>query len=206
VSYSLALLSPQTFEFDVQTGEPSATAMTTSFTGPAVPIPDANATGVNIPLAVSGPAGTTVNALTFSINGSVCNANMGSTTVGLDHSWVGDLVLRLTSPGGGASVLLMNRPGGTLNSGNNFCQTVLDDAAVNSIQAISPAGNPWIGSFKAAQPLAGFNGVDAIGTWNLNVADLVGTDVGSVRAFSISFHTFVCSAGSGLTTTQQQEQ
>jgi hypothetical protein len=48
--------------------------------------------------------------------------------------------------------------------------------------------------------------VNAIGTWNLNAADLALVDTGSVRAFSISFHTFVCSASSGVTTTQQQEQ
>jgi hypothetical protein len=38
------------------------------------------------------------------------------------------------------------------------------------------------------------------------VADLALADTGSVRNFSISFHTFVCSAGSSVTTTQQQEQ
>jgi subtilisin-like proprotein convertase family protein len=206
VSYSLSPLSPQTFEFDVQTGQPSSTAITTTFSGPAVAIPDSSPAGVNVPLTVTGAPGTVVAGLTFTINGTTCTAAVGATTVGLDHTWVGDLVLTLTAPGGGTSVVLMNRPGGTLNSGNNFCKTVLDDAAVNSIQAIAPAGNPWTGSFKAANPLAAFNGVNAIGTWTLNAADLALADTGSVRNFSIGFHTFECSAGSSVTTTQQQEQ
>jgi subtilisin-like proprotein convertase family protein len=56
-------------------------------------------------------------------------ANIGSTTVGVDHTWVGDLTFTLTSPSG-RTVKLLNRAGGAINSGNNFCQMFLDDAGV----------------------------------------------------------------------------
>jgi subtilisin-like proprotein convertase family protein len=206
VSYSLSPLSPQTFEFDVQTGQPSPTLSTFSYTGPAVAIPDSTAAGVNINLVVSGVPGT-VNGLKFSIDGATCTATAGATTVGLDHTWVGDVILTLKSPMG-TTITLMSRPGGILNDGNNFCQTVLDDAAVAPIQAITPAGNPYTGSFKPASALGTFNGQSPNGTWTLNASDRALFDTGSVRAFSLKFSVFVCDAPTSLTTTtlQQQEQ
>jgi subtilisin-like proprotein convertase family protein len=202
VSYSLSPLSPQTLEFDVQTGQPSPTLTTLSYTGPARPIPDASEAGVNVPLTVSGIAGG-VAAVKFSIDGATCTSTEGATTVGLNHTWVGDLVLTLRSPAG-TTVTLMERPGGIFNDGNNFCQTGLDDSAVNPIQAISPAGSPWTGTFKPASPLAAFNGENPNGTWTLNAADLALGDTGSVRAFSLKLNTFVCDASPTVTTTQQQ--
>ena len=88
----------------------------------------------------------------------------------------------------------MDQPGGPFNSGNNFCNTVLDDAASALIQAITPVGAPWTGSFKPASPLAAFSGQNGNGTWTLTVSDLVPLDGGNVRAFSLSFTSFVCSS------------
>jgi hypothetical protein len=44
-----------------------------------------------------------------------------------------------------------------LNSGNNFCHTLLDDSGPSSIQNITPGGNPGLALSKA-NPLAAFNG------------------------------------------------
>jgi subtilisin-like proprotein convertase family protein len=179
---------PQAFTFSVQTGEPSTTVI--SYAGPPVPIPANLATTSNIPIVVSGLSGP-IGDLNFSIDGSGCSADIGSTTVGLDHTWVGDLIISLTSPQG-TTVTLMNQPGGPLNSGNNFCNTVLDDGATAFIQAITVAGNPWTGSFQPASPLAAFNGQNGNGTWTLTVTDAVPLDGGNVRAFSLRFTTFGC--------------
>jgi subtilisin-like proprotein convertase family protein len=181
--------SPASFSFSVQTGNPSATETVISYGGAPAPIPDDNAAGVNVPLAVSGIG--VVSSVSFSIDGTVCTSAIGATTVGLDHTWVGDLVATLTSPSG-TSVTLFSRPGGTGNSGNNFCQTVLTDSATNNIQSIAVAGAPWTGSFKPASPLSAFNGQNANGTWVLNVADLALIDTGSVRAFSLHTRGFSC--------------
>jgi len=178
--------------------------VTFTYAGPAAPIPDANAAGVNVPLVVSGFSGA-VSGMTFRINGATCTAAAGATTVGLDHTWVGDLVLTLRSPLG-TTVTLMSRPGGTLNSGNNFCQTLLDDAAATPIQAIAPGGNPWTGSFQPATPLSTFNGENPNGTWTLNAADLALFDTGSVRSVSIGLPSFVCDAPMMLTTPTSQQQ
>jgi hypothetical protein len=179
---------PQVFAFRVQTGEPSVTVI--SYTGPPVLIPANLATTINIPIVVSGLSAP-VNNLNFSFDGGSCTNAPGATTVGLDHTWVGDLIITLTSPQG-ATVTLMNQPGGALNNGRNFCNTVLDDSATALIQAITPAGAPYTGSFKPASPLAAFNGQNGNGTWTLTITDVFPLDGGNVRAFSLVFTSFVC--------------
>ncbi len=179
---------PVSFSVPVQTGAAGA-ATVISYTGPAAPIPDSNLAGVNVPLAVAGVGN--LARMVFSIDGATCSATAGSTTVGLDHTWVGDLVATLTSPGGTA-VTLFSAPGGTGNSGNNFCQTVLDDTGATSIQNITVAGAPYTGTFRPATPLAALIGQNANGVWNLNVSDRAFLDTGSVRAFSLRASGFVC--------------
>jgi subtilisin-like proprotein convertase family protein len=175
---------------------------TFSYTGPPVAIPDNNTTGVTIPILVSG-LGNTAD-VNFRIDGSSCNANAGSTTVGVDHTWVGDLVFKLTSPLG-TTVTIINRPGaGTFgSSGNNFCQTLLDDdgafPAIDSILATGapPLGPPYTGTFRPENPLSAFDGQNPNGTWRLNVSDNAAPDAGSVRAFSLIITPRDCTNGCG---------
>ncbi len=180
---------PVSFPVTVQTGAIGA-PVSASFTGPPVAIPDNTVAGVNIPLAVAG-ATTNLAKVVFSYDGATCTSAIGATTVGVDHTWVGDLVGTLTSPGG-TTVTLHSQPGGAGNSGNNFCQTVLDDAGATSIQNITVAQNPYTGTFRPSSPLAGFNGQNANGVWTLNMSDRAGFDTGSVRAFSLRTSGFVC--------------
>jgi subtilisin-like proprotein convertase family protein len=180
---------PVVFPITVQTGAANPIPVVTSFTGPPVAIPDATAAGVNIPLNVAGVG--SLAKMVFSIDGATCSSAIGSTTVGLDHTWVGDLRAVLTSPGG-TSVVLFSAPGGTGNSGNNFCQTVLDDAGATSIQNVTIAQAPFTGTFRPASPLSALIGQTANGAWNLNVSDNAFLDTGSVRAFSLRASGFVC--------------
>lgn len=182
--------SPQNFDFKVQTGKVGTTVTPEPYTGSRVAIPDGNAAGIDIPFTVIGYPGA-ISKLSFSLDGSSCTTDVGATTVGLDHSWVGDLIATLESPSG-TTVTLFSRAGGENNSGNNFCQTVLDDSAVNSIQTITITGAPYTGTFKPASPLAAFNGEDPNGTWILHVSDNVTIDTGSVRAFSLHLTGFDC--------------
>jgi subtilisin-like proprotein convertase family protein len=197
-SYTNGANSPQAFTFRVPTGQPGDTPVTTAYAGAPAPIPDATTVGVAVPLNVSGASGA-IAKLTFSLDGASCSNAVGSTTVGLDHTWVGDLVITLTSPQG-TTVTLANRPGGVLNGGNNFCGTVFDDAAASSIQDITSAGAPYTGSFSPANPLSAFVGEDPNGTWTLGVSDLALSDTGSVRAFSLTITSYEC--GATTTTTR----
>lgn len=175
----------------VATGQVNTT-QTINYAGPAVAIPDSNSSGVNIPIAVTGFTGSVAD-LDFQINGSSCTTTAGATTVGLDHTWVGDLVVTLTSPQG-KTVPLIDRIGLGNNSGNNFCNTRLDDEATSvNVQSLVTANAPHTGTFKPATPLTSFDGENPNGTWVLNVSDRVGGDVGSVRAFSLIISDSSCS-------------
>ena len=180
-----------TFDFSIIAGTVTpAQTITKSWTG-ALPIPNNSTAGVNADLVVTGVGA--VSDVNFRFDGSSCSTSSTSTTVGLNHSSVGDLVVTLTyipTSGSPVSVVLMNRPGGTGNGGNNFCQTVLDDSGSSDIQSIVSSGAPWSGTFQPNSPLSAFNGLDANATWRLNVADLASTGSGAtfaVRAFSLVF-------------------
>lgn len=170
------------------TGTSLISTVTRSYTGPAVFIPDNNATGATATLNVTGVG--TISDLNFRFDGSACSAAIGSTTVGLDHTFVGDLVITLISPQG-TSVVLSNRRG---VGGNNFCNTLFDDdGGFPSISTITAAGNPYTGNFAPESPLSAFDGQNGSGNWQLRVVDLAGTDTGNIRAFTLIF-----TAGSGF--------
>jgi hypothetical protein len=178
------------FNFTLQTGGASSTSSHFAYGGPPVAIPLGNAVGVDVPFEVSGFNGT-VAKLKLNIEGETCSNVAGATTVGIDHSWVGDLILSLRSPSG-RSVTVISEAGGPFNSGNNFCQTILDDEAASSITGVNLNQAPFTGAFRPFQPLSGFNGEPADGTWILHAQDLVSADSGSVRAFSIDVAAFTC--------------
>jgi subtilisin-like proprotein convertase family protein len=189
VDYANSDAGPKVLSFKVQMGQLEIS--TVRYTGPPVPIPDADPAGVSVQIMVNGLSNP-ISDLNFIFEGNGCKSDAGATTIGLDHEWVGDLVVTLTSPHG-TTVTLMNRPGNGLeNNGHNFCNTVLDDSATSSIQNIVTSGAPYSGSFKPSDPLAAFNGENGNGMWILKVADLEGFDTGNIRAFSLVFSTFSC--------------
>lgn len=191
VSYSPPGGSPATRPFSLATGELETTAY--SYTDPPVAVPDNVPAGITVPLTVGGFTGT-IPDIDFSFDGTSCSAAFGNTTGGLNHTFVGDLVVELTSPAA-TTVTLMNRPGGTANGGNHFCQTLLNDAATNPIQGITLGGAPYSASFTPNSPLSAFNGQNPNGTWNLRVADLRTGDTGTLRKFSLLLTRTVCNAG-----------
>ena len=174
---------------------PAATAPTTntfSFTGPPVAIPDAADLSGNNPGATVGASVTATGLfgpltdVDLRIDGSACNATAGSTTVGIDHTFVNDLDIRLTSPEGTTVTIIDNTDGGA----NNFCQTLLDDeAGTTSIQTAVDANAPFNGSWTPANPLSAFDGEDPNGAWTLEVQDFYSQDTGSIRAFSVLIST-----------------
>ena len=180
---------PVVLNFTVATGRPIATPSHFAYTGPPVAIPDNNPNGIDIPLPVSF-SGAIARAV-FNIDGTACSAIEGSTTVGVDHTWVGDLAFTLTSPGG-KTVTLINQAGGPGNSGNNFCQTLLSDSAITPVQSVLVVQAPFTGPWKPASPLAAFSGDTADGTWVLHASDAAFQDTGSVRAFSLDLSWFDC--------------
>jgi len=177
-------LSPRTDTFPIPVGEPGP-VVDFAYTGPAVPIPDSNAEGVSIPLAVSGVG--RISGVTFSVDGSACSTDIGATTVGIDHTYTGDLAGTLTAPDG-TEVLLFD---GIDSSGNNVCQAVFTDGATRSIGQATLADAPYTGDWRPEGSLASLVSKSADGTWTFTVYDLAPADTGSVRAFSLHVAGFV---------------
>jgi uncharacterized repeat protein (TIGR01451 family) len=185
--------SPVVFNVSVNTGSPG-TPISTSYSGMPVAIPDspgANTPGVpaeaTMALAGIGP----VYDLNLSIDGVTCSSTAGSTTVGIDHTFVNDLQIDLLAPDG-TLVTAINRTDG---GGNNLCQTLLDDQSAGpSIQSVVTAAAPFSGSFTPNQPLSAFNGKNANGSWILRATDFFVGDTGNIRAWSLTVTPAVCDA------------
>jgi uncharacterized repeat protein (TIGR01451 family) len=188
--------SPQTFPFTVKTGSPG-TPVTFSYTGPAVAIPDgADLSGtapgapVSASLVVAGVTGN-IYDVNLSLDGATCSNVAGATTVGIDHTFVNDLELTLFSPAATPVLAVDNTDG----SGNNFCQTVLDDESAGpSIQTVATAQAPFTGTFTPNSSLHGFDGQSANGSWQLQAQDFFSSDTGNIRTFSLVITPAVCDA------------
>lgn len=171
-------LSPATTTVVVPTGKRSA-PKTFAYAGPALPIPDGDAAGVALPITVSGVG--SVAAVQLSIDGTQCSTDRNSTTAGIAHTWVSDLVATLTSPSGRKTMLFK----GSGSSGKNLCQTVFDDAAPRLFANATYRDAPFTGAWAPKEPLSVFAGDDADGTWTFTVADPYVGDSGIARAVSL---------------------
>ena len=144
---------------------------------PALPIPDESSAGVTSTVAVSSP-------------GLVRDLNV--TLGGLTHSWVGDLVIELTSPQG-TTVRLVQHPGGPDNGGDNFVNTTFDDEAPTNV---STASAPYTGSFRPQNDqLSRFDGEQRQGTWTLRVRDLFESDAGTLTSWQATTSRAICDSG-----------
>lgn len=177
--------SPKTSTFSVGVGQPSEQTQAFTYSGAPVPIPDNSTVGATVQLPVSGVG--RASKIRFSIDGTVCSTSEGSTTVGIDHTYVGDLVGQLTSPTG-ATAMVFNRSGG---NGQNLCQVVFDDTAARAFSTVTSSQAPFTGSWRPANPLETLRGAPVDGTWTFFVRDAAGADVGSIRAVSLLVNGYV---------------
>ena len=106
----------------------------------------------------------------------------------LEHPWVGDLVVRLVSPSETTLLTLVDRPGqvpagfpGPFGCGGDDIVATLDDAAAVSIEAACTTDQfpVFTGELRPQAPLSGLYGVDPVGDWRIEVADLQSGDAGS---------------------------
>ncbi len=176
-------------------------ASVSSYTGPAVTVPDNVEAGVNVPLTVTGVTGAVAD-LDFrfdSASEGICDAALENPNAAMDHTYIGDLTFKLTSPAG-TSVTLMSRHGGTRE---NICTTRLDDdggfASLSTLTSVS--GQVLSGNFAPDSSLSAFDGQNPNGTWVLNVSDNAAVDTGSMRRFSLIITPRICTSCSVSTPT-----
>jgi subtilisin-like proprotein convertase family protein len=157
-------LGTVSFPFTIGTLSPVETSATTSTGDIAVAIRDL-ATEI-VPIEVPGV-------------GQIVDVDV---RIRANHTFDGDVTFTLISPDG-TSVELSSRNGGggdNYGDGATNCSgrpTVFDDDAPNSIVG---SAAPFAASFRPEQPLAGFAGHTAQGTWRLQISDSAGADQGTL--------------------------
>lgn len=112
-------------------------------------------------------------------------------TMGLTHTWFGDLTIsltKMTGSGAGTSILFSN---GTPDDSSNLSglYTMDDDAATTWDAASAGGGDAFVipaGSYRPDQALNAFDGFNMQGVWQLKVIDTFGFDTGSINHLSIT--------------------
>jgi predicted outer membrane repeat protein len=161
----------------------SAPAQTTvHYSGNPLNIPDSSPGGVSASVqAMQLGLITDIDFRLDALDG--CNATPGNPNAAIAHTYVGDLVLKLTSPSG-TQVVLIDRRGGTRE---NICTTLLDDDSGGPpLSSLSNTTGQFVaGTFVPDVPLSLFDGENPNGTWILNVSDNESTDTGILYRFAL---------------------
>jgi len=111
---------------------------------------------------------------------------VGNVTVflAIDHTYINDVVARLTAPNGMSHYLLNNSGHGNENALTFFDDTFSDDPTSTTYMA------PW-GWLKAIEPMGNFGGSPLQGTWTLKVFDNAFLDSGVVKGWGLRFYNTV---------------
>ncbi|MEZ6142256.1 MAG: proprotein convertase P-domain-containing protein [Zavarzinella sp.] len=118
---------------------------------------------VNVPAL---PPGQTVGKVTVSLN--------------LVHEYNNDLEITLISPNG-TRVLLYDQNGQPFDI--DILGTTFDDDAATNIAA---GTSPFTGTFRPVEGLAKFIGENPLGTWTLEIDDVLPADVGTLLDWSLT--------------------
>lgn len=135
-----------TLDFEIGTGTVLGVSQSIE---PGLAIPDNNGSGVTSVMTVSGTGATVTSGFNVDID--------------LTHTYIGDLIVRLTSPAG-TTVTLHNRSGGS---------------------AEDIVGN-YPGTLVPAQPLSAFIGNPVDGNWTMFVSDNANIDIGVLNSWGIN--------------------
>ena len=147
-----------------------AVGMTNDMT--VVPIPDNDPAGVSTTITVSDV-------------GTVLDLNVD---LDISHTWVGDLIVTLTSPDNTTVTLIdrMGIPGSTFGCDENDLQITLDDEAGAPIET-ECSGSPISGSFTPNDLLSAFDGETMEGDWILTISDNAGGDTGELNEWTLNY-------------------
>ncbi|WP_020213827.1 reprolysin-like metallopeptidase [Flavobacterium rivuli] len=127
----------------------------------AIAIPDNTATFTSSPINVS--AVDNITSVTINVNAT--------------HPYVGNFVINAVSPDA-TEVILWQRQ----CSSNDDMNITFDDNGNTLSCANTEVGN----TYRPYRPLVAFAEKNAIGTWNLNIADLAANNTGTLNSWSIT--------------------
>ncbi len=118
---------------------------------------------------------------TINVNQSISISDL-NVSVNISHTYIQDLIIRLTSPQG-TTVSLFNRN----CSGQDHINTVFDDEAPNMDCNSMNAGN----HYQAVDALSAFDGENAQGTWTLFISDNADQDTGALNSWNLNICTLM---------------
>ena len=177
-------------------------------TGEAGPPLDTSAAAAQQQLAIPDDSGAGVSSTLFvSQRGRIKDLNVrlpGTVTEpGIEHDFVGDVVIDLIGPDG-TTVRLAEHPGGPDNSMKDFQDVTFDDEALRPIgDPAAPPQTSYNGTFRPQNDqLSRFDGKDRRGTWTLRVRDLFETDTGTLRAWGVTSQKALCNFDTDAPATQ----
>ncbi len=181
-----------------------AAAVVCAFAGAALAAPVTASNTTAQPIADNSSITSIINIAT---GGALFPGSL-SFSIGVDHSFIGDLIYTITH--GGTSVVLMNRPGTasiTDGDSSNLTSTrALNfvNFAPNTAESIGESCGPndFVGitstclntTFQSHQSLSAFDGTVASGDWFLTISDNENGDVGQLASWSLTYDTGAVSA------------
>lgn len=158
----------------------------------AAPVSGTNATAFSIPENNAAGASSTISIAASGVVNSL------SVQLSMDHTWVGDLIFKLTH--GATTIILMDRPGvpaSTFGNSSNlsvsFPLTFSASASQSAESMGSGCTNVIVGStgctdatFLPQDSFAPFFGSLVTGDWILNVSDNAAGDTGRVASWTLN--------------------
>ncbi len=143
---------------------------------PAIAIPDNSAEGLNSDFVVN--EAQNVNDLNMAIT--------------IDHTYVGDLALRLTHVESGRTALLVDRPGlpdiGTFGCDGDNIDATFDDEGTQAAEdtcSTEPSEDAITGNVIPTEAMSVFDGFPLSGTWRLSVSDNANLDTGTLISWCL---------------------
>lgn len=150
-----------------------------------------NFSSTNVPVTIPTTVATVNSTLTVSAIENVVIQKV-TANVQFTHTWINDVIVRLTSPQG-TIVRLLNNPCTSSSSFQNASVTFEDGAPT----LVCSTSNPAIGGIVAPfDPLSAFNGQNSQGVWTLEIQDIFNQDGGTLTNWSIT----ICSNNVPLAT------
>lgn len=178
VEKSFTCLSDFTLPLAVTSNEGNATGSIDVTVGAsASPVP------ADVPVAIPDNSPTGISS-TIAVSQNLTLTDL-KVRVRATHTWVGDLIVRLTSPAG-TTVTLLDRPGvpvSTNGCNNNDLDVTFADGQPDPEAICNAAGTnvPWpVTDAGPTQPLSAFDGQNALGNWVLTISDNATIDTGTL--------------------------
>lgn len=181
-----ALMQAQTYTFNTSTPIPDGAQIGTGTCGTGA-TPGSVTTTLDVPLA-----GTVADPTKITIN------------LNLAHTWMGDVVAELVTPGG-ANCALIKRVGAgsdtacgssgdfvtgnvlSFNSANTTTLPISGNPATGNYAPTGPTGTTYPATIPLCDLTAFLNGVAVNGTWSMKFYDNGFQDLGTVNSWSLVF-------------------